>query len=438
MTRICNGPIQRALIVENPSLELDSHLREDGLSVTRLEKVPTQEELISTINRIGAQVVFKRSRVEITRAVIEACPELLAVQLCCIGDDSVDKQACADAGIMVLNDPISNGRSVVELVFGHLISLSRRLHETNIECRSGVWAKNNTDRYEIRGKVLGILGLGNIGRSVARVAEALGMTVVFHDSREVAMEVGVEMGWSYIDSVSSLFKNSDYLSVHLSACDVNGQSNAHLLTKDTLYSLGQNRPESSPRVFLNLSRGFLHTAQHLKDAVTDGVIRRAAVDVYPSEPRLGQEWQNPYASINNIVVTPHIGASTQEAQPRIARRVSDTFRGFSRTGVLRDCVFEPRMSLNLASKLVSGNVMLAVMHSTARGTKRAIDDAIYQAGASNLASTHKDFEHLGVAYDLALLDAPLSLDQIDGLIRATRDIVGEETAIRSVRQVVVN
>ena len=119
------------------------------------------------------------------------------IQLCCIGDDSVDKQACADHGVMIFNDPVSNGRSVIELVIGNLITLSRRLYETSEECKTGIWNKNNTDRYEIRGKALGVLGLGNIGRGVARAAEALGMKVCFFDTRQVSVELGIEMGWPH-------------------------------------------------------------------------------------------------------------------------------------------------------------------------------------------------------------------------------------------------
>ena len=161
MVRIWNGPIKKALVVENPALELDELLQKQGMDVLRLSAIPSQDELISIIQTHQIQVIFKRSKVRVSRELIEACPSLLVVQLCCIGDDSVDKQACAEYGVMVFNDPVSNGRSVVELVIGNLIVLARRLYETNGECRQGEWAKNNIDRYEILGKQFGIVGLGD-------------------------------------------------------------------------------------------------------------------------------------------------------------------------------------------------------------------------------------------------------------------------------------
>ena len=131
MARVLMGPLERALVVENPDQSLDELLAEAGMSVTRLSDAPDEEALIEAMRSTRAQVLFKRSRVPVTRALVEACPDLFAVQLCCIGDDSVDKQACADHGVLVFNDPVSNGRSVVEMVIAHLISLSRRLFETD-------------------------------------------------------------------------------------------------------------------------------------------------------------------------------------------------------------------------------------------------------------------------------------------------------------------
>ena len=435
MARIHLGPLQRAIVVENPSIVLDTQLKAAGVEVLRLKETPTTDELISLIQAHSIQALFKRSRVPVGRNLVESCPSLLAVNLCCIGDDSVDKQACADHGVMVCNDPISNGRSVVEMVVAHLITLSRRFYETNERTRLGAWEKNNHQRYEVRGKVLGVLGLGNIGRSVARVAAALGMQVQFYDTRQVSVELGRELGWRSVSSIDDLFASSDYVTVHLSARDIFGHSNAALLSRQTLMKLGSERPENSPRIFLNLSRGFLHTAEDLKAAIEAGQIRRAAVDVFPVEPRGGTGWTNPYADMSGVITTPHIGASTQEAQPRIAQRISKTFSDFSRQGSLRDCVFSPRMGLKLPTRHSGGGVVLAVMHSTARGTKRAIDNAIFDAGASNLSSAHQDFEHLGVAYDLAMLDKGLSAELIDALVASAAAVTGDPDAIRSVRQI---
>lgn len=435
MARIVTGPLERALVLENPDESLDALLRDDGVAVVRHAGGAEEEELIALLRAHRSQVLFKRSRVPVTRAVLEAAQDLVAVQLCCIGDDSVDKQAAADLGVMVFNDPVSNGRSVVELAIAHLIALSRRLYETDVHCRAGGWDKSNTERYEIRGKVLGVLGLGNIGRQVARAAQDLGMKVLFYDNRDVAVEVGLEIGLEPASSITDLFRRSDAVTVHVSATDVHGRSNAGLITAELLQQLGADQPERSPRLFLNLARGFLHSAEDLLAAVASRRVRRAAVDVYPSEPHTGEAWRNPYADEPRVAVTPHLGAATSEAQPRIAARVAMTVRGFSRFGSVRDCVFSPRTRLTLTDDGEEGRAILAVVHGTARGTKRAIDDAIYQAGASNLSSVHKDFEQLGVAYDLAALDRPLSRASLETLVESAARLTGDPRAIRSVRQI---
>ena len=438
MSRICLGPLERALIVEEPHESLDELLLGVGMTVHRKPgDAPDEAELIQLLQKTRAQVLFKRSRVPVTRAVLEACPELLVVQLCCIGDDSVDKQACADHGVAVFNDPISNGRSVVELVVAHLIALSRRLYETDQDCRNGRWTKSNKARYEVRGKVLGILGLGNIGRATARVCEQLGMQIRFHDTREVAREVGREFGWTSCDSIEELFETSDCLTVHVSARDAAGKSNEGLLSDGVLHHLGKQRDDNSPRIFLNLSRGFLHSAEELREAIEGGAIRRAAVDVYPSEPRgKGEPWSNPYADLRRVAVTPHLGASTQEAQPRIAQRVTRTLGNFSHRGAVRDCVFAPRANLGLGDEArAAGGAVLVVVHSTARGTKRSIDDAIFAAGASNLSSVHRDFAEYGVAIDVAAIDAPLTEPQLQELCDAAARLTGRADAIRSIRQI---
>lgn len=433
-TRILNEPFSRALVVENPHSTLDEYLAASGIQATRLLEVPDEQTLIDAINESGAQILFKRSRVPVSANVIASCPNLHAIQLCCIGDDSIDKEAAAAAGVLVFNDPASNARSVVELAIGHMITLARRLYETDVEMHQDSWKKTAAGRYEILEKHLGIVGLGNIGRQIARAAEAFGLHIHFHDSRPVAREVGIEMGWKSHETLEDLFANADIVTVHTSAKDAWGNDNEGLLD-DALQFLARDRPEGSPRIFMNLARGNVHSTEALLAAVKSGAIRRAAVDVYPEEPRPGQDdWHNPYADEPRVVCSPHIGAATQEAQPRIARRVANTIEGFSLYGSLRDCVYSPRAQMSVRDS-ARGHAILAVVHSTRRGTKKAVDDAIYEAECDNLGSTHNDFE-IGVAYDLSVLDRPLSLEQMEQLVARAREIAGDD-AIRAIRQVVV-
>lgn len=434
MARIRTAPFDRALVVESPHPSLDAHLAEYGIEVTRLDKVLDEESLIRALRDTGAQVLFKRSRVPVTEELLAACPDLHAVQLCCIGDDSVDKPAAARHGVFVFNDPVSNARSVVEMAIGQMITLCRRFYETNAEAHEHRWDKSDRARYEILGKRLGIVGLGNIGRQVARAADALGMEVSFFDNRFVAQEVGLEMGWRRAPDLAELFRSSDIVSIHTSAKDAWDNDNAGLLDP-FLAQLGADRSPEAPRIFLNLARGTLYDPDRLRDAVKAGQIRRAAVDVYPDEPRPGEGWTNPYADLPQVVCTPHIGAATEEAQPRIARRVARTIAGFSRFGSVRDCVFSARSELGVPQPQ-PGQAVLAVVHSTTVGTRKAVADAIYEARVSTVGSTQQDFP-IGVAYDLSVLERPLSEAELREVVTIAHRLSGDAHAIRAIRQVVV-
>ncbi|HCP46031.1 MAG TPA: 3-phosphoglycerate dehydrogenase, partial [Deltaproteobacteria bacterium] len=259
---------------------------------------------------------------EIDASVLEHAPDLFAVMLCCIGDDSVDKQAAAAAGVLVLNDPRSNGRSVAELVLGHILMGARRIPDAWAETRGGHWDKSSSGRFEVKGRRLGIFGLGNIGKQVARLAESLGMEILFYDNDEVALAVGETMDWQMADTPEELFANSDVVTVHVSAEDRRGRTNRGLVVRDLLASLGRERPEDSPRVFINLSRGFLLDPATLLDAVKVGSVRQAFIDVFLDEPAGRGSWSNPFVDEPRIHCTPHIGAATQDAQPRIGRKMA--------------------------------------------------------------------------------------------------------------------
>jgi D-3-phosphoglycerate dehydrogenase len=435
MARIGVGPLKKALVLENPHPSLAGLLEDQGISVDWRQQVPTEQQLLSILAEGEHEILFKRSRVPVTRALIEAAPSLKVIQLCCIGDDSVDKQACADHGVLVFNDPVSNGRSVVELVIGHLISLSRQLYETFDATHQGIWEKTANQRFEIRGKILGIYGMGRIGRGTARAAEGMGMEVLFWDNREVAQEVGQEMGWKLADSPEKLFRGSDAVSMHVSAEDTHGASNVDLLPRELLDCLGADRPENSPRLFINAARGLLFRPEWLIESVRNGNVQRAAVDVYPVEPGNNTAgWDNPYAGEPRIATTPHIGAATQEAQPRIAKRVAQTVRSYSQFAAIRDCVLSPRTTISMADEM-QGKTVLFVVHATTRGTKRALDDAIFAAGADNLRSTHRDFPRWGIALDVNLLNQPLSQAQLQEMTEKLAAETGDPNAVRLVRQV---
>ena len=434
--RTGRGHFERALVLENPDPTLDDHLRAMGITPTRIAEVPSEDELVRLMKEGRYNLIYKRSRIPITERVVEASPDLAAVMLCCIGDDSVDKEATAKHGVLVTNDPVSNGRSVAEMVIGELVMLSRRLYDSVRQMSESVWRKDNKARYELFGKRLGIVGLGNIGRQVAQLGQAMGMEILFFDSAEVPREVGLAMGWKRCDTLESLFKASDFVTIHVSAEDHRGRANHNMLTYDVLKHMGDKEGES-PRILLNLARGFLIPPDDLKRAVNDGHISYAITDVFPSEPSAkGGGWTNPYEGEPRIFATPHIGAATREAQPRIARYVARTTQLLSEYGMIRNCVYRPRAAIDFAVDYASA--MLTVVHVDKRGTKKAVDDAIFAAGANNLRSAHIDFPNVGIAYDVSALDQALSPEATQELAREAIRLTGDPTAIRWMRSIPLN
>lgn len=433
--RLLTGPFRRALILENPDPVLDDMLREQGIEPVRIAETPGPEELIELIRKHRPHLLFKRSRVVVNEAVLDAAKDLFAVMLCCIGDDSVDKDAAAARGILVLNDPRSNGRSVAEMVIGQLLMGARRLPEAWAETDANRWRKSSLGRFEVKGKRIGILGLGSIGTQVARLAEALGMEILFYDVSEVAKAVGETMDWRCAATIEDLFTDSDVVTIHLSAEDGRGRSNRAVISREHLLSLGSNQSAESPRVIINLARGFLYDPEHLVEAVKAGAVRQAFVDVYPDEPATTSEpWANPFAGVPEIHCTPHIGAATRDAQPRIGRKMGRAARLLSNRGTVEDSVFAPKRRIGVAATALSPHI-LAVVHADARGTKKAVDDAIYRAGISNLQSAHRDFPRHGIAYDLSVLDRPLTDEEVAGMVAHASEITGRADAIRAVRQI---
>lgn len=434
--RLLQPRFTRALIIENPDPSLDDHLRAQGIEPERLPESATDDVdyVVERLREGQHDLLFKRSKFPVDARVLQASDNLAAVILCCIGDDSVDKAACAREGIVVMNDPVSNSRSVVELVFGEMILLARRIFTSHDAGRRHLWTKDSTRRYELKDKTISIIGLGNIGKQVAQMAEAFGMHVTFYDTSDLAREVGSTLGWKPTKTLMEAFRAGDFVSLHLSSEDRHGHSNRGLIGYEHFKQLGADRGEGSPRIFINVARGFLYDPEDLKRAVQEGHVQAAAVDVFPDEPGSARDpWVNPYADLpNEVVTTPHIGAATQEAQPRIAAHVAGTAHLFDRYGTLRDTVYSPRQVIGVDAD--PPYWVLAVVHSDARGTKKAISDAVFEAGANNIQSFHRDFPKLGIAYDLSAIDRPLDQAQLDRLVASARALTGDDDAIRSLRQ----
>lgn len=300
--------VMKALLLENIHDEAVRTLKKAGYEVERVSEALDEDDLISALD--GVDLLGIRSRTRVTRRVVEACGDKLhAVGAFCIGTNQMDLDALAEAGVPAFNAPYSNTRSVVELVMAEIIVLARRLGDRNTQMHNGVWRKSAIGSHEIRGRRLGIIGYGNIGQQLSVVAEAMGMQVFFYDIADV-----LPMGNAHkCDSMEELLGSVETVSLH-----IDGRPSNTDLIGDREFAM--MRPRS---LFLNLSRGKVVDINALVDNLRTGHIAGAGVDVYPEEPASGKEpFISPLREMDNVILTPHIGGSTQEAQVDIGRYVA--------------------------------------------------------------------------------------------------------------------
>ncbi len=307
----------RALLLEAIHDDAAFALRDAGFEVERCERALTEDELVAQLP--GVQVLGLRSNTTLTRRALEAADDLLAVGAFCIGTNQIDLTATLDRGVAVFNAPFSNTRSVVELALSQIIALTRRLTDKNADMHAGRWDKSAVGSHEVRGRRLGIVGYGNIGSQLSVLAEALGMRVLFFDTAD-RLALGNARRCGTLDE---LLAESDVVTLH-----VDGRaSNSSLFGEQ---QFGRMRPGS---IFLNLSRGFVVDHEALREHVLSGHIAGAAVDVFPVEPKAkGEEFVSVLRGLPNVILTPHVGGSTEEAQQDIGNFVAGKLRDYVRDG----------------------------------------------------------------------------------------------------------
>jgi D-3-phosphoglycerate dehydrogenase / 2-oxoglutarate reductase len=307
----------KALLLENIHPEAERLLTERGIEVATLPGALDESELLEALP--GVDLLGIRSKTNLTRPVLEQYPDLLAIGAFCIGTNQIDIAAASAQGTAVFNAPFSNTRSVVELVIAEIISLARHLTDKNQAMHRGVWDKSAKGAHEVRGRTLGIVGYGNIGSQLSVVAEALGMRVLFYDIAD-KLALGNARRCETLDE---LLAEAETVSLH-----VDGRpGNAGLFGAEMFAKM---RPRS---LFLNLSRGFVVDHEALREHLLSGHIAGAAVDVFADEPKNARD---PFVSclqgIPNVILTPHIGGSTEEAQQDIGRFVAGKLRDYAATG----------------------------------------------------------------------------------------------------------
>jgi D-3-phosphoglycerate dehydrogenase len=307
----------RVLLLENIHADAVSRLESEGYQVESVAGALDETELIERIE--GVHLLGIRSKTQITAKVIDAADSLIAVGAFCIGTDQIDLAAASQAGIAVFNAPFSNTRSVVELALAEIIAMTRRLTEKNAAMHAGIWDKAADGSHEVRGRRLGIVGYGNIGTQLSVLAENLGMHVSFYDTADK-----LALGNAHrCDSLNDLLEHSDVVTLH-----VDGRpGNAGFFGADQIARMRQGA------IFLNLSRGIVVDHVALRDALTSGHLAGAAIDVFPKEPKgRGDEFVSELRGLPNVILTPHIGGSTEEAQSDIGDFVANKLAHFVREG----------------------------------------------------------------------------------------------------------
>lgn len=307
----------KVLLLEGVHQDAFDNLKEEGYSVELLAESLGEEELCKRIKDV--HLLGIRSKTHVTKKVLDHGKKLLGVGAFCIGTKQIDLEACKEKGVAVFNAPYSNTRSVVELAIGEIITLMRKVFVRSNELHAGAWKKTAAGSFEIRNKTLGIIGYGNIGSQLSVVAEALGMKVVFYDMVErLALGNAIKM-----KSMKEVFQVADVISLHVD----DSPENVNLIGAEEFSQMKDGV------TFINLARGFVVEIPALAEALKSGKVSGAAVDVYPKEPKSNNEpFDSELRGIPNVILTPHVGGSTMEAQVDIADFVPKQLMGYINTG----------------------------------------------------------------------------------------------------------
>jgi D-3-phosphoglycerate dehydrogenase len=347
----------KALLLENVHPEARRLLEAAGLEVTELKSALDERDLAAALP--GVSVLGIRSKTQLTGPVLAAATDLVGIGAFCIGTDQIDLAAASSLGIAVFNAPYSNTRSVVELTLAEIIALTRRLTEKDRAMHAGTWDKSAEGAHEVRGRTLGIVGYGNIGAQLSVVAEALGLRVVFYDTAD-KLALGNARRCVSLDE---LLEVSDIVSLH-----VDGRPSNSSLFGEKEFS--QMRPGA---LFLNLCRGFVIDHEALRTHLMSGQLAGAAVDVFLDEPRsAGEEFTSVLRGLPNVILTPHIGGSTEEAQADIGMFVGAKLADFTAEGTTSVSVNLPQVVLPPAS----GTHRLAHLHRNVPGVLAEINSVL--------------------------------------------------------------
>lgn len=381
------------LFLENVSDKAVQFFREQGYS--NIEKIPgalSEEELIKAVKNV--HILGIRSKTQITEKVLQAATKLQAVGCFCIGVNQVDLKAATANGVSVFNAPYSNTRSVAELVIGLSIMLMRRITDKNMAAHQGIWLKDAKGSYELRNKTIGVIGYGNIGSQVSIISESLGMKVLYFD-QETKLPLGNAQACKTMQEV---LEQSDIVTLHVPGTPqtqnlINAQNLKHF---------------KKGAILINCARGEVVALDALAEALSSGHLGGAAADVFPWEPeKNGDAFETPLQGLKNVILTPHIGGSTEEAQENIGDDVSLKLFNYLEKGVSYGSHTVPPISL----PPIDGAHRILHIHNNVPGVLSAINTQLSLHGVNIVGQYLKTNDQIG--YVVLDIDKKLSQQAIE-------------------------
>ncbi|KLJ10375.1 D-3-phosphoglycerate dehydrogenase [Blastomyces silverae] len=358
----------KILLLENVNQTGRDLLREQGYQVEHLKSSLSEDELIEKIRDV--HVVGIRSKTKLTARVLKEARNLIAIGCFCIGTNQVDLQYAATHGMAVFNSPFSNSRSVAELVIGEIISLARQLCDRSSEMHNGTWNKVSNKCWEVRGKTLGIVGYGHIGSQLSVLADAMGMTVIYYDVVNL-MAMGTAR---QVPTLQALLREADFVSLHV----------PELPETQNMISTEQFSQMKYGSYLINASRGSIVDIPALIQAMREGKIAGAALDVYPNEPAGNgdyfnndlNKWGTDLRGLKNLILTPHIGGSTEEAQSAIGIEVAEALVRYVNEGVTLGAVNMPEVKLRSLTMDEPNHGRVIFIHQNIPGVLREVNEIL--------------------------------------------------------------
>ncbi|MBY0517841.1 MAG: phosphoglycerate dehydrogenase [Bacteriovoracaceae bacterium] len=392
----------RILLVENIHPVAKKSLESEGFEVDLISHAPDEAELITLLKKYD--VLGIRSKTQITSHVLKQSPNLISVGCFCIGTNQVDLDVARQSGVAVFNAPHSNTRSVAELVIAEMISLSRQLGDRNTQAHLGQWVKSAEGSREVRGKTLGIVGYGHIGSQVSVLAEAMGLSVMFYDVVKKLPMGNARM----MPTLESLLEASDFVTLHVPE----SQETKGLIGKKEISHMKKGS------YLINASRGTVVEINDLVIALKEKKIAGCAIDVFPEEPASNKEkFTSPLQGLSNVILTPHIGGSTEEAQEAIGYEVAESFRRFLKIGSSAGAVNFPNVELSMKA----GTSRIINVHRNEPGVLGEINGIISKAGANIEGQYLSTDDKIGyLVMDVHAKQAHALADEISKISRSIR------------------